>query len=121
MPPVDAQALLEPAATPVDAAPADGRLLTSAQAARQVRAARERALQRQGCLNAQLGPEDTLRHCRAEPEGLQLLRRAAQSRGCSARSQHRLLRVARSIADLEGAERVGAAALAEALAMRWVD
>ena len=116
LPPVDAQALLEP-----EAALADGRLLTSAQAAQQVLVARERSLARQGCLNAQLGPEDTLRHCRVGREGLQLLRRAAQSRGCSARSQHRLLRVARSIADLEGDEMVGAAAIAEALAMQWAD
>jgi magnesium chelatase family protein len=48
-----------------------------------------------------------------------LLRRAAQSRGYSARSQHRLLRVARSIADLAEREQVNATDVAEALAMRW--
>ncbi len=48
-----------------------------------------------------------------------LLRRAAQSRGYSARSQHRLLRVARSIADLDDREQVSAADVAEALALRW--
>jgi magnesium chelatase family protein len=48
-----------------------------------------------------------------------LLRRAAQTRGYSARSQHRLLRVARSIADLAERERVCAADVAEALALRW--
>jgi magnesium chelatase family protein len=48
-----------------------------------------------------------------------LLRRAAASRGYSARGQHRVLRVARSIADLAGRDAVTEEELGEALAMRW--
>jgi magnesium chelatase family protein len=69
--------------------------------------------------NHRLGPEETLRYCSADREGMALLRRAAQSRGYSARSQHRLLRVARSIADLAERDQVNATDVAEALAMRW--
>jgi magnesium chelatase family protein len=114
LPPVDAEALVEPAST---AALRDS--LTTAQAAAAVCSARARQFIRQGMGNHRLGPEETLRHCSADREGMTLLRRAAQSLGYSARSQHRLLRVARTIADLDDREQVGAADVAEALAMRW--
>jgi magnesium chelatase family protein len=112
LPAVDAAELLEPKL-------ASQQGLCTAQAARLVRAARERQLQRQGCLNAQLGPEDTAHHCRADRSGMALLRRAAGQRGSSARSQHRVMRVARSIADLSGRDSPGEAEIGEALAMRW--
>jgi magnesium chelatase family protein len=92
--------------------------LTTAQAQREVCAARQRQLARQGKLNAQLGPEETLRLCAACVQGMALLRRAAADRGYSARSQHRVLRVARSIADLAGRDAVREEDLAEALALR---
>jgi magnesium chelatase family protein len=114
LPPVDADALVEPAST---AALRDA--LTTAQAVAAVGRARARQSSRQGTGNHRLGPEDTLRHCSADREGMTLLRRAAQSRGYSARSQHRVLRVARSIADLDDREQVSAADVAEALALRW--
>jgi magnesium chelatase family protein len=114
LPPVDAQELVEPAAT---AALRDS--LTTQQAAAAVNKARVRQFNRQGMSNHRLGPEETLRYCSADREGMALLRRAAQSRGYSARSQHRLLRVARSIADLAEREQVNATDVAEALAMRW--
>ncbi len=50
--------------------------------------------------------------------GRDLLRRAADRFGLSARGYHRVLRVARTIADLAGAERVGAGEIAEALSFR---
>jgi magnesium chelatase family protein len=114
LPPVDAEALVEPAAT---AALRDS--LTTAQAAVAVCAARATQFNRQGTSNHRLGPEETLHYCSADREGMTLLRRAAQSRGYSARSQHRILRVARSIADLNDRGQVSAAEVAEALAMRW--
>ena len=92
LPPVDADALVEPASA---AALRDS--LTTAQAVAAVGRARARQTGRQGMSNQRLGPEETLRFCTADREGMTLLRRAAQSRGYSARSQHRLLRVARSI------------------------
>ena len=114
LPPVDADALVEPAGNPglKDS-------LTTAQAASAVRHARDCQLARQGTTNHRLGPQDTLRFCKADAEGMALLRRAVGARGYSARSQHRVLRVARSIADLSAREHVCAADIAEALAMRW--
>jgi magnesium chelatase family protein len=56
----------------------------------------------------------------AQPDarGLALLREAADTMRLSARGYHRVLRVARTLADLEGSETVGRAQLAEALSYR---
>jgi len=56
----------------------------------------------------------------AKPDnaGLKLLRDAAESMKLSARGYHRVLRVARTLADLDAAERVGRLHLAEALSYR---
>ena len=50
--------------------------------------------------------------------GLALLRNAADAMRLSARGYHRVLRVARTLADLDGAEKVGRVHLAEALSYR---
>jgi magnesium chelatase family protein len=55
---------------------------------------------------------------RAEGAGLALLRDAADSMRLSARGYHRVLRVARTLADLDGAEKLGRVHLAEALSYR---
>jgi magnesium chelatase family protein len=115
LPAVSSDDLVEPAAA------AGKPALTTASAAIAVRAARHRQINRQGVPNARLDPDATLRHCVANREGMALLRRAAAQRGYSARSQHRILRVARSIADLEDRDAVTAADLGEALALRWED
>ncbi len=92
--------------------------LDSATAREMVQQARLRQLQRQGCLNARLGPAETTARCRPEAAGARLLAKTAAERGLSARAQHRALRVARSIADLEGREEVTRADVALALALR---
>jgi magnesium chelatase family protein len=74
---------------------------------------------RQGRVNARLEPAETLEHCGLTAAGRALLLRTAVKRGYSARSQHRILRVARSIADLADRDVVSVEDLAEALAMRW--
>ena len=53
-----------------------------------------------------------------DANGLALLRDAADAMRLSARGYHRVLRVARTLADLDGAERVGRVHLAEALSYR---
>jgi magnesium chelatase family protein len=53
-----------------------------------------------------------------EPSGLQLLKDAADAMRFSARAYHRILKVARTIADLDGAEQVGRIHIAEAIAYR---
>jgi magnesium chelatase family protein len=56
----------------------------------------------------------------AKPDaaGLTLLRDAAEAMRLSARGYHRVLRVARTLADLDGADKVGRVHLAEALSYR---
>jgi len=116
--PVPATSLMDAAAP----AAGDGRgragVLTSAQARVLVRAARQRQHRRQGCLNARLPAGDTLARCAPDAAAAALLTRAASARGMSARAQHRVLRVARSIADLAGRESVEADDVAESLALR---
>jgi len=55
---------------------------------------------------------------RPDSGGLALLREAAEAMPLSARGYHRVLRVARTLADLDGAEKVGRVHLAEALSYR---
>jgi magnesium chelatase family protein len=91
---------------------------SSAALAVQVSAARERQVARQGCLNSRLRADNTLAQCRLEREALRTLEASCERYRLSARSGHRLARVARSIADLQGAPTVGAEAISEAVALR---
>ncbi|MFM7272716.1 MAG: YifB family Mg chelatase-like AAA ATPase [Gammaproteobacteria bacterium] len=94
---------------------------TSAALRERVRAARERQLARQRCANAALAGEQLREHVQLRAEELALLTAAAERWGLSARACHRVLRVARSIADFDGIAEPGAAALAEALGYRVTD
>ena len=60
-------------------------------------------------------------HCAPGTEGGLLLRRAVSRLGLSARGYQRILKVARSIADLEGVAQIGVQHVAEALQYRRVD
>lgn len=91
---------------------------SSATIAARVQAARARQLQRQGVPNAELSVADLDRHCALDTDSRQLLQRAAARLGWSGRSLHRMLKVARSIADLAGSEAIGAPHLAEAMQSR---
>ena len=71
--------------------------------------------------NAQLPPALMGRYCALDEAGEKLLRGAFQRMGLTARSHDRILRVARTIADLEGAEHIAAAHLAEAIQYRNTD
>jgi magnesium chelatase family protein len=93
--------------------------MTSNQARELVGRARQRQLARQGKLNARLAAAETLRHCGADTDALALLGRSVARHGHSARSQHRILRVARSIADLADRAQLLAGDVGEALALRW--
>ena len=82
--------------------------------------ARERALQRQGKTNQALQGEEIDRHAALDAAALKFLRTAAARLGWSARSTHRALKVARTIADLAGAPAIGTAHVAEAVQYRRV-
>ncbi|MEX1258124.1 MAG: hypothetical protein WEG36_10955 [Gemmatimonadota bacterium] len=68
--------------------------------------------------NAALTPSGVARWCRLEREGARLMEGAADRLGLSARGVHRVLKVARTIADLAGAERIQDEDLAEAVQYR---
>jgi magnesium chelatase family protein len=68
--------------------------------------------------NAALAPAALRRATRTGPEGVRLLRHAVDRLGLSARGLDRLLRVARTIADLDGSDEVRPQDLAEALGYR---
>ena len=68
--------------------------------------------------NAELSGKLLDDFCPLDADGQKLLQTAAEKMGLSARGYHRVLRVARTIADLAGEERIARAHLAEALAYR---
>jgi magnesium chelatase family protein len=84
------------------------------------RVIRARALQieRQGRPNASLAPEEIDRHCLPDCAGAQLLKQAMARLQMSARAYHRILKVARTIADLAGSPQVGGPQVAEAIQYR---
>ena len=86
-----------------------------------VLAARGRQLARQGKPNAWLGPRETERHCTPDAAAMELLRQAIARLALSARAYHRVLRVARSIADLAASDALCAAHVAEAIQYRRLD
>ena len=60
-------------------------------------------------------------HCTPDPAGAALLTQAIRRLGLSARGYHRILKVARTIADLAGADAVSARHVAEAIQYRRID
>jgi magnesium chelatase family protein len=94
---------------------------TTAQARVRVVAARERMLARQGCANAALDTRGLRRHLRADAAGMKLLHQAMEDLGFSARAYDRILKVARTIADLDGREAVSLDDVSEAIGYRVLD
>lgn len=102
------------------AAPQPGRPTTE-EAAAWVAAARERQMVRQGRLNAHLDLAGLRDHCALEATDANWMEQAIERLGLSHRASHRALKVARSIADLAGEERLARSHLAEALQYRQLD
>jgi magnesium chelatase family protein len=90
----------------------------SASVRARVGAARARQMCRQGKINARLTQTELDDHCALDTPSEQLLRQAMQKLDLSARSAHRILRVARSIADLADSPHLQLAHLAEAVQYR---
>jgi magnesium chelatase family protein len=87
-----------------------------------VEAARERQRRRFAgtalLTNADMGPAEVREYCPVDDAGRNLLRAAMQQLQMSARAYHRILKLARTIADLAGSERIQTVHLAEAIQYR---
>jgi len=82
---------------------------------------RERYAKHKIACNARLSSETMQKFCRMEPGAKQTLNMAAQSMGLSNRAFTRIIKVARTIADLEGCDRILDRHIAEALQYRSID
>ncbi len=99
--------------------PPDGE--SSSVVVQRVTIARERQLSRQAKPNARLSTREINKHCKPDAAGQQLLERAMEQLGLSARAYHRVLKVARTIADIAGNENVTNLHVAEAVGYRVLD
>ena len=71
--------------------------------------------------NAQMSTRQVRAHCELGADAERLLERAMQQQGLTARAHDRILKVARTIADLEGVERLAVSHIAEAIQYRTLD
>src|SRR5262245_39387166 len=93
----------------------------SAAVRARVAAARVRQVSRRGCVNARLGGREVRRACRLGPAGRRLLELSSERLGLSARAYTRILRVARTIADLAGETDVSTSHVAAPIQYRTLD
>jgi magnesium chelatase family protein len=107
------------AASEFDAATGCGE--TTLAAAARVACARTVQLARQQRCNARLTDAGVQRWCVVDEAGRRLLEATMQGRGLSGRARQRVLRLARTIADLNGATTISAAHLGEAVMLRCMD
>lgn len=90
-----------------------------------VDAARKRQLERfgegRGMCNARMGPDEMRRYCDLDDAGAALMKQAFETMGLTARSYDRILKVARTVADLDGSKEILPQHLAEAIQYRAVN
>ena len=90
------------------------------EAARRIQA-RRFALEHGVYCNAQMNAKQFEQYCMPDAAGNRLLKMAMEKLGLSARAYTRILKVARTIADLDGKERIGVEHLSEAINYRSLD
>lgn len=112
VPPIDFQALQ---------AGRDAEAETSNQVRERVSLCRMHQYERQGCLNADLSPTELEKWVQPDAASQRILEKSVNQQGLSARGYHRILRVARTLADMKQQEQVMVAEVAEALSYRSLD
>ena len=100
----------------------DGQGETSVQIRARVEAARGRQRERfrgtKLTCNAEMGPAEVRKYCQVEGSAQSILKAAVTQMHLSARAYHRILKVARTISDLDGSSQIGPAHVAEAVQYR---
>ena len=94
---------------------------SSSEVKKRVTNARNIQLERNGKSNSELSSKEIETFCQIQPHDFNLLNEAIDRLGLSARAYHRILKVARTIADLAGAESIATQHLTEALGYRKLD
>jgi magnesium chelatase family protein len=94
---------------------------TSAQIQQRVIAAYQQQLHRAGKANAELSSKEVEQHCPLKPADIELLDQAMERLRLSARAYHRILKLARTIADLAQARNISSPHLSEAISYRSLD
>ena len=94
---------------------------SSATVRARVCVARDRQLQRAGKPNSALGVREIERYCTLSETDHRLLEQALERLGLSPRAYHRILKVARTIADMAGSETIRTPHLTEAISYRALD
>jgi len=96
-------------------------VLSRVASARKRQQARFADLKRPIYSNAQMGPQQIRKFCQTRPDGQAILRAAIDRLGLSARAFHRILKVSRTIADLENSDIIDVPHLTEAVQYRTLD
>jgi magnesium chelatase family protein len=94
---------------------------TSSHVQQRTEAARRKQLQRQGAANGYLTVKEIEKFCQPDNDGENLLKQAIHRLNLSARAYHRVLKVARTIADLSSARNINRQHVAEAIQYRKMD
>lgn len=87
----------------------------------EVARARNRQMKRSGCCNHLLAVRDIERYCELDEPSIRLIELAIQRLGLSARAYHRVLKVARTIADLAESDKIERDHMSEAISYRRLD
>lgn len=100
---------------------ADANAETSSQVRERVTACQRIQLTRQGCLNSALAPQQLQRFAKLDAASESFMEQAMNRLGLSARAYHRILRLARTLADMKASHHIELPHIAEAVGYRFFD